>query len=171
MTVTTQKIKAEISSQTIGCAAGVVDVSEKIIAKGAAKLKQQGLKENYAISLMTQFFKVPDQNGRDSLIKMFSGTKCVTVNADYLTEHFSTDNRIIGKNISNCLVTVVGYSQFPSQGAYVREGGAIYFNTWRPPVEMFNEADFIQFYSDGYGKYLADIDLFLSSAGQVSTPD
>jgi hypothetical protein len=97
MTVTTQQIKSELNGQAEEYAKGVIDVSEKLIKQGVGKLKQQGLTEQYATSLMTKFFKIPDKNGRDSIIKMYGAGKCVTVNAEYLSDHFSTDNRVLGK--------------------------------------------------------------------------
>lgn len=166
MTVTTQKIKSELNEQADEYAEGVIDVSEKLISKGVSKLKQRGLKEAYATSLMTKFFKIPDKNGRDSLIKMYGAGKCVTVNPEYLSDHFSTDNRVLGKGIGQCLTTVVGYAHFPNKGVYVQEAGAVYYNIWRRAAEIFSGDEYRDFVMAGYDKYFADLDKWHGNKGQ-----
>ena len=157
MTVTTRKIESELNEQAEEYAKGVIDVSEKLIRKGVSKLKQQGLKEEYATSLMTKFFKIPDKNGRDSIIKMYGAGKCVTVNNEYLEDHFSTDNRVLGKGIGQCLTMVVGYAHFPNQGVYVREAGAVYYNIWRRAAEVFSGDEYFNAVITGYDIYFADL--------------
>jgi hypothetical protein len=167
MTVTTQKIKAEVSQQTADHAKGVVDVSEKMVGKVFNKLKAQNLTEKHAMMLASTFFKVPDKNGKDSVLKMFNGGgNCATINAEYLQEHYSTDSRVAGKNIAQALVVVVGYAHFPSYGLYVRKNGAIYYNTWRSPRQMFTGDDYGAFYRAGLRDYYADIDLHCESDGE-----
>lgn len=109
MTVTTQKIKAETSQQTADHAKGIVDVSEEMVSKVFHKLKSQNLTEKHATMLAAAFFKVPDKNGKDSVLKMFNGGgNCTTINAEYLQEHYSTASRVAGNNIAKALVVVVG---------------------------------------------------------------
>ena len=168
MTVTTQQIKSELNGQAEEYAKGVIDVSEKLIKQGVGKLKQQGLTEQYATSLMTKFFKIPDKNGRDSIIKMYGAGKCVTVNAEYLSDHFSTDNRVLGKGIGQCLAMVVGYAHFPNQGVYVREAGAVYYNIWRHAAEMFSGDEYYDVVMAGYDKYFANHDLWVKSEGKLT---
>lgn len=167
MTVTNQKIKAETSQQTADHAKGIVDVSEKMVSKVFYQLKAQNLTEKHATMLATTFFKVPDKNGKDSVLKMFNGGgNCTTINAEYLQEHYSTDSRVAGKNIAEALVVVVGYAHFPSFGPYVRKNGAIYYNTWRSPRQMFTVDDYEAFYRAGLKDYYADIDLNCESDGE-----
>lgn len=160
MTVTTQKIKAEVSQQTSDHAKGIVDVSEEMVSKVFHKLKAQNLTEKHAMQLASTFFKVPDKNGKDSVLKMFNGGgNCVTINAEYLQEHYSTDSRVAGKNIAEALVVVVGYAHFPSFGLYVRKNGAIFYNTWRSPRQMFTVDEYQAFYLAGWDEYKLNLDL------------
>ena len=167
MTVTTRKIESELNEQAEEYAKGVIDVSEKLIRKGVSKLKQQGLKEEYATSLMTKFFKIPDKNGRDSIIKMYGAGKCVTVNNEYLEDHFSTDNRVLGKGIGQCLTMVVGYAHFPNKGVYVREAGAVYYNIWRRAAEVFSGDEYFNAVITGYDIYFADLKKCIKSKGKL----
>lgn len=167
MTVTTQKIKAETSQQTADHAKGIVDVSEEMISKVFHKLKAKNLTAKHATMLATTFFKVPDKNGRDSVLKMFNGGgDCTTINAEYLQAHYSTNNRVSGNDISGALVVVVGYAHFPSFGPYVRKNGGIYYNTWRSPRQMFTEDEYAAFFLPAWEEYRADLDLFCESEGE-----
>ncbi len=167
MTVTNQKIKAETSQQTADHAKGIVDVSEEMVSKVFYQLKAQNLTEKHATMLATTFFKVPDKNGKDSVLKMFNGGgNCTTINAEYLQEHYSTDSRVAGNNIAKALVVVVGYAHFPSFGPYVRKNGAIYYNTWRSPRQMFTAGDYKAFFLPAWEEYRADFELFCESEGE-----
>lgn len=166
MTVHESNIRAEVSAQVIEASQGVVDVSKEIITKAFNHLRNAGLTQAFVTKLVSRCFKIPHPTLDKSIIKQFSGVKCDTINTAYLNQYCSTgDRKIKGTTLAECLPIVVGYAYFPSFGPYVKSGGAVFYNTWRPPVELFDEAEFRAFYEKGASAYSADLDKFLQSEG------
>ena len=166
MTVQESNIRAEVSAQVKEAAQGVVDVSEEVIKMAVHKLRSVGLTQEFVTNLVTRYFRIPHPSLDKSIIKQFSGAKCNTVITEYLSQYFSThDRHITGKPLVDNLPIVVGYAYFPGYGPYVKNGGAYFYNTWRPPLQMFDEDDFRAFYEQGASVYYADLDMWLDSEG------
>jgi hypothetical protein len=103
--------------------------------------------------LLTKYFKISDERGKDIIIKAYGPNNCSTVHSDYLTEHESTDNRVVGKDIKQGLVLVAGYGYYPTFGPYVKDQGKYFYNTWRPANDLFGRQQFEAYVHDGYKAY------------------
>ena len=159
MTITKTQIRAAALDQVKDYADGVKDISKKLIQEAANKLKQVGQTEKTTTQLMYTFFLMPLKGSREPSIMMYGGGKCDQVSKAYIEQHFNN------RYITDALINVVGYATFPTFGPYVRQGGKVLFNIWRPVQQLFTCEELIEWQRKGIDCYKEGLEEFLSSKG------
>ena len=159
MTITQTQIKDAALEQVKEHAHGVKDISKEKIQEAANKLKQVGGTEEKTIELMHKFFLLPLKGSREPSIMMYGGGNCDVVSKAYIEQHFNNAKAV------QALIHVVGYSSFPTFGPYVKQGGKVFFNTWRPVQQLFTSEEMMEWQQKGIEGYKDGLEEFLTSKG------